>query len=110
MINEIVIGGKVIGGPPAYVVFECDYCQDKKYNSLANVERHCWNEGQDHRNANLSRIKAEALHDTANANTELQNDIDNVIKGKKDAQLKQQLAKQHREESRLKTTLPYATQ
>jgi hypothetical protein len=53
-----------------FTVYECDYCGDTSYN-LDEFERHCYNEGQDHRDANLERIKAEAIHDITKANAEL---------------------------------------
>lgn len=108
MVTQITKGGDVIGGPPVYVYYQCSYCEDRNYNSLADVESHIWSEGEDHRDINLRRIEDEARNDTAKANIELQQDIDNAINGKKDAELKQQLSKQHTEESRLKKTLPYA--
>ena len=109
LLLEVETGEDVLGRGKL-IHYECDYCTGfgGTFSSLSDFERHCWNEGQEHHDANLKRIKAEAFNDIAKANLELQQDIDNAIRGKKDAEYKAGLARQRAAESRLKTTLPFA--
>jgi hypothetical protein len=37
LVTQITKGGDVLGGKPSYTYFQCSYCQDKNYPSLADT-------------------------------------------------------------------------
>ena len=75
----------------------CPTCgMGEVFESLSEGERHCWNEGESHYNANIDKIEQESQHDINKINAELRKDIQEAIQAKYDTEYKKQLAKETR--------------
>jgi hypothetical protein len=92
-----------------FTIYKCNYCE-KEVFSLSDLERHCWNNGHDHRDITLIRIESNAAAATGKVSAELTKDIDNAIRGKKDVEYKARLWKERAAEARAKKDLPFVTQ
>jgi hypothetical protein len=105
LVNEITEGGKAMG-QSAYVYYQCDYCQDSDYSSLADVERHIWTEREDHEAVNLKRIEAEAQSSIQKISLELRKDIEDALQAKRNAEFaKREQAERNKQEQLRKELL-----
>ena len=73
-----------------FTIYQCSYCE-KEVNSLGDLERHCYNNGHDHRDITLNRIEANATAAISKASAELNHEIEKAIQGKKTEELTKQI-------------------
>ena len=88
-----------------FTFYQCNYCEKEVY-SLSDFERHCYNNGEDHRDITLKRIETNGAGASSKVKAELQTEINKSIQGKRDAKYKAQLAKQRAAEAKAKQGLP----
>jgi hypothetical protein len=95
-------------GEHLFAGYECNACgMGEVFESLSEGERHCWNEGESHYNANIDKVEQESQHDINKINAELRKDIQEAIQAKYDTEYKKQLAKERAARDKLKSELPF---
>lgn len=89
-----------------FTIYQCNYCEKEVY-SLGDLERHCYNEGEDHRDATLTRIKDNAIAAMGKATATVQNAIDNAVQAKRNAEYRAHMEEQQAEQAKAKKNLPF---
>jgi len=90
--------------------YECDYCHEQNFHSMADFNRHCWYEGDSHHDANMRRIKDDATDKIAKVNTQFTNEVEQAIRSLKIREQKSMIAKQRAAQQKEMSELPYAKQ
>ena len=107
LIDEYTEGGDALG-KNQYIVYECNLCDDgRKYYQLRDMERHCYNNGHNHRDANLKRIEDSAREDIADAKREMEKEIFLAAQAKNTATLRAAAESQRAAQAQAKKSLPY---
>ncbi|HET7345591.1 MAG TPA: hypothetical protein VFJ05_06940 [Nitrososphaeraceae archaeon] len=88
-----------------YIQFQCSYCEYIA-NSVGSLERHCYNEGEDHKNVTLRRIQDNAIAAMGKVSAQLTIEIDNAIRAKKNQEQKAEIEKRQADQAEAKKRLP----
>lgn len=91
-----------------YLRYQCNYCEEEA-DSLREFERHCYDEGQDHRDVNLRRIQDRAIEASGKVSAELQKNINDAIISKKNTEHRKRLEEQKAQQDKAAKNLPFVS-